>query len=222
MLQPKTLQFLRDVEENNHKQWFDAHKDQYRAALDDVKGLVSQIQEQLNEQDVIEKSHMYRIYRDVRFSKDKTPYKNYFSGYLSRAGLERRGGYYFSFQPGNKTMIGGGFYGPEKEDLLRIRKEFEQDAHKIKAIVTAPKFANTYGTLMGDAVKTAPKGFSKDHPNIEFIRMKQFYAIKNFSDEAVTSPDFVEKAVESYLVLLPFFDYMSEVLTTDLNGESII
>ncbi len=221
MIQKSTLDFLKLVRQNNHKEWFDAHKGQYLAAKANVEDFIKEVEIGLQQTDVIESHKLYRIYRDVRFSKDKTPYKTYMSGYFRRAGAERRGGYFFSIEPGD-SRFGGGFYGPNKEDLKRIRKEFEFDGDTIRKIVTDPVFVSTFGELKGDGVKTAPQGFSKDHPNIEFIRMKQFYAMRSFTDEEVLSPGFVEKVIETYSAIRPFFDYMSEVLITDLNGERII
>jgi uncharacterized protein (TIGR02453 family) len=221
MIQKSTLDFLKQVRENNHREWFDAHKDQYLAAKANVEDFIQEVEMGLNQIDVIESHKLYRIYRDIRFSKDKTPYKTYMSGYFRRAGVERRGGYFFSIEPGN-SRIEGGFYGPNKEDLKRIRKEFEFDGDTIRKIVKDPVFAATFGELKGNGVKTAPQGFSRDHPNIELIRKKQFYVTRPFSDEEVLRPDFVQRVIETYSTLRPFFDYMSEVLTTDLNGEKIV
>lgn len=221
MIQKSTLEFLKQVRENNHKEWFHAHKDQYLAAKANVEDFIHEVELGLNQTDVIEMHKLYRIYRDVRFSKDKTPYKTYISGFFRRAGAERRGGYFFSIEPGN-SVAGGGFYGPNKEDLKRIRKEFEMDGDSIRKIINAPEFVNTFGELKGDGVKTAPQGFSKDHPNIDLIRKKQFYAMRSFTDKEVLSSGFVDLVVDSYQAIRPFFDYMSEVLTTNLNGEKII
>jgi len=221
MIQKSTLDFLKKLRNNNDRDWFNAHKDQYKAAKANVEKFIQEVEMGLNETDVIETHKLYRIYRDIRFSRDKTPYKTYLSGYFRRAGAERRGGYFFSIEPG-RSMAGGGFYGPNKEDLKRIRKEFEMDGQTIKKIIETPQFVDTFGELKGDGVKTAPQGFSRDHPNIELIRKKQFYAMRQFADEEVLSEDFVGKVVETYRAIRPFFDYMSEVLTTDLNGEKII
>ena len=221
MILKSTLDFLKQIDQNNHREWFEAHKDQYLAAKANVEDFIGEVTLGLNQTDEIEMHKLYRIYRDVRFSKDKTPYKNYMSGFFRRAGVERRGGYFFSIQTG-KSMVGGGFYGPNKDDLKRIRKEFEQDGDTITKIITDPTFVKTFGELQGGGVKTAPQGFSKDHPNIKLIRKKQFYAMRSFSDKEVLSADFVPMVIDSFHAIRPFFDYMSEVLTTDLNGERII
>ncbi len=221
MIKPATLDFLRKLQANNHKQWFEEHKSDYLDAKKNVENFVAKVKTGLMQDDIIEKSKLYRIYRDVRFSKDKTPYKGHLGGYFRRAGADRRGGYYFSIQP-EESFVGGGFYNPNKEDLYRIRKEFEADSSIIRKIISDSDFKKTYGELLGNGVKTAPKGFSKEHQNIGLIRKKQFYALHKFNDEEVLRSDFPDQVVHCYRALRPFFDYMSEVLTTNLNGESII
>ncbi|MBT8327897.1 MAG: DUF2461 domain-containing protein [Bacteroidia bacterium] len=221
MIETQTLKFLKDIESHNNREWFEKHKSDYTLAQENIKALMVELEDGLNRSDSIESKKIFRIYRDVRFSKDKTPYKNYFSGYFKRLGAERRGSYYFSIQP-NNTVIGGGFYGPNKEDLFRIRKEFEADGETIKGIVNDANFIKTFGTLQGNGVATAPKGFDKTHPNIHFIRKKQFYAFRQFTDKEVLSKDFPKIAIETFIAIRPFFDYMSDVLTTNLNGESIL
>ncbi len=221
MISKSTLQFLKDIAANNHKEWFEANKEVYLKSQENIKQFMLDVEKRLNQTDVIEGSKLYRIYRDVRFSKDKTPYKNYFSGYFKRKGAARRGSYYLSIEPGN-TLIGGGFYGPNKEDLFRIRKEFEADGTHIENIVNHPSFIKHFGSLQGDGVATAPKGFEKAHPHIKWIRKKQFFAFEKFTDKEVLSDDFEEKVLGAFLAIRPFFDYMSDVLTTNLNGESVL
>ncbi len=221
MIESSTLKFLRSLEANNNREWFQDHKSEYNKAKSNVEDLVMALENELNKTDKIEAHKLYRIYRDVRFSNDKTPYKSWFSGYFKRSGAERRGGYYFSIQP-EGTVIGGGFYGPNKEDLLRIRKEFEADGNTIESIVKDPRFIKHFNQMEGSEVSTAPKGFQRDHPNIKWIRKKQLYAFEHFSDSEVTSKNFVQDAAKSFKAIRPFFDYMSDVLTTNLNGESVL
>jgi len=220
MIQPETLNFLRKLKRNSNKPWFEKNKSSYLEAKANIEEFIREVTKRLNQKDVIEFHKLYRIYRDVRFSKDKTPYKTYFSGYFRRAGKERRGGYWFRIEPG-RSQIGGGFYGPNKEDLYRIRKEFQMDSTTINRILGSAQFKKLFGSLQGEAVKTAPKGFSKDDPNIELIKKTQFYVSREFSDREVLRDDFVGQAAKTYRTLRHFFDYMSEVLTTDLNGESL-
>lgn len=220
-IQKSTLTFLKDIAKNNNKNWFDVNKQNYLDAKSNMEGFMEAVQNKLNETDVIEGFKVYRIYRDVRFSKDKTPYKSYLHGYLKRQGAARRGGYWIGIEPGN-TQIGGGFYGPEKDDLLRIRKEIEADGASLTNIINDANFKNHYGELKGEGLKTAPKGFDKEHPYVELLRKKQFYAMKPYTDAEVTRPDFTDNVVDTLQAIRPFFDYMSDVLTTDLNGRSLV
>jgi hypothetical protein len=167
------------------------------------------------------KKSLHRIYRDTRFSKEKTPYKTNWSGSFSRAGKERRGGYYFHIEPGN-TIIAGGFWMPEPKDLKRIRDEFAHDATPLRKILKSKSFVNTFGTLDGEQVKTTPKGYDKDSAAIDLIRYKQFLLYKNFTDKEVLSGTFLKEANETFKAMRPFFNYMSDVLTTDLNGISLL
>ena len=114
------------------------------------------------------------------------------------------------------------FWDPNKDDLLRIRKEFEMDASEIREILNHKTFVKHFGKLQGNSLKTAPRNFDKEHPDIDLIRMKQFIVTREFTDEEVLAPDFLQEIDASYKAMRPFFNYMSEILTTDLNGVSII
>ena len=218
---PKTFDFLKQLSRNNNKEWFTEHKPQFKAIEGDVKLFFDSLKNTMEKHDQIERLKVFRIYRDVRFSKDKTPYKSQFSASLSRAGAALRGGYYICIKPG-ESFIATGFWDPNKEDLYRIRKEWEMDASELREIIDNKAFKSVWGELAGDGVKTAPKGFEKEHENIDLIRKKQFIFIRNFSDVEVLSDNFMEKVDESYQAIRPFFDLMSNVLTTNLNGESLI
>ena len=165
---------------------------------------------------------MNRIYRDTRFSKNKTPYKSHWSGGFRRATAHLRGGYYFHLEPGGNSMVGGGFWGPDKDDLLRIRQELAADASELRSIIAAPDFIKFFGELGGSQLKTSPKGFDKEHPNIDLLRYKQFVVRKHFTDKEVLEPGFYLKMNETFQAMRPFFDYMSIVLTTDANGVSVV
>ena len=220
----ETLDFLRELAQNNHKDWMDQHRKRYKASEHELKQFYDSVEHGLQRTDELSKRKISRINRDIRFSKDKTPYNVHRSVSFSRAGAERRGGYYLRIEPGNKSRVAGGFFGPNKEDLFRIRKEFEMDASEIRSILNAPAFKKTFGGAFSawDPVKTAPKGFSKEDPNIDLIRLKNFVVSHTFTDEEITHPNFSELVVAHFELLRPFFDYMSEVLTTNLNGESIL
>lgn len=216
-----TLEFLTILKKNNNRAWFSEHKDEFRTEELKAKEFFRQVHEKLKVHDEIERLKIFRIYRDVRFSKDKTPYKKSFSGFFSRSGLHRRGGYYVQIQPGN-SFIGSGFWKPDKEDLLRIRKEWELDASAFLEIVQNEVFKSFWGNLLGAELITAPKGFDKEHPNIDLIKKKQFIFKRNFTDKEVVSPDFIDRIDESFKRIRPYFDLMSLTLTTNLNGESLL
>ena len=215
------LAFLSNLKANNNREWFNENKPEFKGHEKDIKEFFAEIQEKLRATDEIEKHKVWRIYRDVRFSKDKTPFKSNFAGSFTRASERLRGGYYLNIEPDN-CMVGGGFYAPNSQDLMRIRKEFEIDDSEIRDILNNATFKKTFGSIQGDEVKTAPKGFSKEHKAIDLIKKKQFYVMKSFTNEEMMAADFSDKVVETFKVLRPYFDYMSEVLTTNLNGESIL
>ena len=221
LIKKETFDFLKRLEKNNNREWFTENKAEFKLHETSIKSFYSDTMENLNKHDQIEKMKIFRIYRDVRFSKDKTPYKAHFAGSFARAGAERRGGYYLRIKPG-ETFVATGFWDPNKEDLLRIRKELEIDASEFKDVITNPSFKKLWGDLQGDAVKTAPKGFDKEHPEIALIRQKQFIFVRNFSDKEVLSKDFLSEVDASFKAIRPYFDLMSSILTTNLNGESLI
>ena len=216
------FQFLTDLKENNNREWFNEHKPRFTEIQNDVKKLFSEMQVNLEKHDEIEKMKIYRIYRDVRFSKDKTPYNPRLAVSFSRLGKQLRGGYFLQIKPG-ETLIGGGFWQPEKEDLLRIRKEIELDATDFRAILNDTNYIKHFGkTFEGEELKSAPRGFDKEHPDVDLLRKKGFIAIQNFTDKEVLAPNFLEEVDNSFKALRPFFNLFSDVLTTNLNGESII
>jgi uncharacterized protein (TIGR02453 family) len=216
-----TLQFLNKLEKNNNREWFTEHKSEFKAEETKVKSFFNHVLEKLKTHDEIEKLKVFRIYRDVRFSKNKTPYKSNLSASFSRAGKHRRGGYYLQVEPGN-SFIATGFWNPEKNDLLRIRKEWEIDTTDLTSIIEDKKFKAIWGILVGDELHTSTKGFDQEDPNIEYIRKKQFIFVKNFTDEEVLSDDFANKVNDSFVAIRPYFNLMSSILTTNLNGESLL
>ncbi|MDC6364634.1 MULTISPECIES: DUF2461 domain-containing protein [Flavobacteriaceae] len=215
------IDFLKELSKNNNKEWFHEHKTTFKAHEADVKSFFENIQEHLNQHDEIEKMKMFRIYRDVRFSKDKTPYKTHLAASFSRLGAHLRGGYYIHIKPG-ESFLATGFWEPNKEDLFRIRKELEMDASDFRNVINEPSFKKTWGDLVGEGVKTAPKGFSKEHPDIDLIKKKQFIFVKNFTDKEVLSSSFLSEVDNAFKAIRPYFDLMSDILTTNLNGESIL
>jgi uncharacterized protein (TIGR02453 family) len=225
MIPSSTFDFLRKLKKNNNRDWFNAHKDRYLEEHESMIAFADALLNEMNKHDVIEtpggKASLMRIYRDTRFSNDKTPYKTYWSGFFRRASKSRRGSYYFHIEPGN-TFIEGGFWGPEANDLKRIRDEFAFDAKPFRKILASKAFRETFGELRGEKLKTTPKGFSAEDPAIDLIRHKQFLLVKEFSDKEVLARNFLKEANSAFRKMRPFLDYMSETLTTDVNGASLI
>lgn len=217
-----SLQFLKDLKKNNNRDWFAEQKPVFKKAQDNAKALYAAIRENLEQHDEIDTFKLFRIYRDVRFSKDKTPYQPHFAGSFSRSGKALRGGYYLRIRPG-ESFLAGGFWEPNKEDLLRIRKEIEMDASEMRAILADKNYIKYFGgKFEGEELKSAPRGFDKEHPDVDLLRKKGYIAVRNFTDAEVLDPNFLKELDRTYKALRPFFDYMSDVLTTNLNGESII
>ena len=217
--------FLNQLKNNNNRDWFNTNKDLYLKQHQDIIEFADTVLFEVSKHDNIEtptgKKSLYRIYRDVRFGKDKSPYKTHWAGGLKRASTQLRGGYYFHIEQGN-TMVGGGFWSPNKDDLLRFREDIAFDAKPLRKILSSKSFIETFGTLDGEQLKTSPKGFDKEHPDVDLLRYKQFIISKKFTDKEVLSPDFAKQVSDTFKKMRPFFDYMSESVTTDANGESIV
>ena len=220
-INPDVITFYKELSENNTREWFEPQKKRFKSLELEIKQYAEEIKNNLNETDEIEHAKIFRIYRDVRFSKNKTPFKTHFGISFHRKKPELRGGYYIHISPGN-SFIATGFWNPDKDDLYRIRKEMEVDAKEFREIINKDEFKFHWGNLQGEEVKTAPKGFSKEHPDIDMIRKKQFLFIKKFSDKNVLARNFSEQIITNFKAIRPFFDHMTSILTTDLNGVSLL
>lgn len=225
IIEKGSVEFLKTLSKNNEREWFNKHKDKYLEAHGNMISFADSLLAEVRKHDNIEtltgKASLFRIYKDVRFSKDKTPYNTHWSGGFKRATKILRGSYYFHIQPGN-SFVGGGFWGPEPDDLKRIRQDIDLNYKEWRKMLSNKSFVKTFGGLLGETLITTPKGFEKDNPAIDLLRYKQFLLKHDFSDKEVLSPDFVKKVNDVFKKMRPFFDYMSEVLTTDVNGESLI
>jgi uncharacterized protein (TIGR02453 family) len=219
-----SLDFLNLLRDHNERDWFSVNKPAFETEQQKMEVFADALLAELNKSDVIEtssgKKSLYRIYRDTRFSKDKTPYKTHWSGSFKRATKYRRGGYYFHIEQGN-SFLAGGFWGPSTEDLKLIRENIAFDAAPLREILQSGSFVSTFGELRGEQLKTTPKGFPADHEAIDLLRYKQFLLIRRFTDDEVLNEGFLSAAVETFRNMRPFFDYMTEILTTDSNGLEI-
>ena len=216
-----TINFLRELKLNNNRDWFNENKLRFNSIQNGVKEFANEVNESLKKSDDIEKLKIFRIYRDLRFSKDKTPYKKNIGMAFHRAKPELRGGYYLEISA-DESFVAVGFWNPNKEDLFRIRKEIELDGQEFKSIISQKKIKEIWGEIKGEEVKTSPKGFNADHEHIDLIKKKQFIFIKKLKEEEILDESFQKKLISYFLSIRPFFDYMSEILTTNVNGETII
>ncbi len=220
-----TFTFLQNLERHNDRNWFLVNKERYQTAQTNVATFIDALLERMRKHDMLStdtgKEAMYRIYNDTRFHKEKAPYKTWFGGSIGRVKPALRGGYHFRIKPGG-SFVACGFFAPEPADLKRIRMDIDQDLETWRKLLKAKKLCDTFGELMGDGVKTAPKGYAKDHPGIDLLRRKQFLFRHPFTDREVLSANFLENMDNVYRNIRPFFDHMSEVLTTDENGVSLL
>ena len=224
-LPKSTFDFISKLEKNNNREWFTENKPTYELEREKIIKFAEQLLAEMNKHDNIEnengKKCLHRIYRDIRFSKDKTPYKNHWPISLKRATQKLRGSYYVHLQPA-KVFIGCGFWGPSKEDLYRIRQQISHFGNELSSILNDKKFKKEFGTLEGDKLKNGPKDFDKEDPNIELLKYKQFMISRTFTNDEVFAPNFTKEVSNSFKRMRPFLDFMSEALTTNLNGESIL
>ena len=213
--------FFTDLQQNNNRDWFTAHKPTFKTLETQVKSFGELLKDRFNQHDHIDRFKLFRIYRDVRFSKDKTPYKTHFGLTWHRTKPLYRGGYYLHLSP-NNNFLACGFWDPNPADLKRIRQEIDIDGEEYRAILNNKTFCRVWGELQGEAVKTAPKGYAKDHPQIDLLRFKQHIFTIKYTDDEVYQADFLDRADSALKAVRPFVDYMSEVLTTNSDGESLM
>jgi len=222
MIHRSTLDFLKSLARNNNREWFAAHKDQYQLALENASQFFDEVIAKLNTHDRIEtpsaKQALYRIYRDVRFSKDSTPYSPRFAGHFSRTKPMLRGGYYLSIKPG-ESWLGCGFGYPNPDDLRTIRLDILKNHKTWNRLLRSKGIQSSFGDMQGDQVATVPRGFPKEHPAIDLLRHKQFWFERSFSDREVLAPGFLDEVNRTYKSIRPFFDYMSDVLTSEARGR---
>ena len=220
MVLSSSVSFFKKLKKNNNRDWFAENKPKFKELESEIKTFGEELKYRLNEFDNVDRFKLFRIYRDVRFSKDKTPFKTHFGLTWHRTKPLYRGGYYLHISPG-KNFLACGFWDPNPNDLKRIRKELEYEAKEFRDIISSKEFFSVWGSLEGSELKTAPRNFDKNHPDIDLIRKKQFIFSISYSDEEVCEPQFINKIENALKMVRPFTDYMSDVLTSDENGESI-
>lgn len=215
----KSLQFLAQLKENNYKEWMDDHKADYTNAKNEFKEVIKETLNRLGAIDpdflgLESKDCIFRINRDIRFSKDKSPYKQNFGAFMTPGGKKSElAGFYLHLQPGDESFIGGGLYMPAGEILKKIRQEIDYNAAELKKIVEEKKFIKLYDRIQGEKLKTAPRGYPLDHPNIELLKMKSYVVINKIADSDLMKHDIVNLLEEHFKVAKPFFDYLNVAIS---------
>jgi uncharacterized protein (TIGR02453 family) len=213
----KMYPFLEALAANNNRPWFEENKAWYEEARKEAENILGNCISEIGKFEDLgllkPKETMYRIYRDVRFSKNKDPYKRNFSGLISRDGRKQNSvyGYYVHFESGNNFMAAG-LYEPTPEQLSQIRQEIDYNSQQFKLIVQEADFVKTFGGVQGNQLKTAPKGYPKDHPDIEWLRFTQYYCSCPFSNEEVLSSGFPQMLADRCKKLRPFLEFLSRSL----------
>jgi len=216
-LQP-ALDFLNDLNQHNDRSWFNAHRPTYEAARSAFEAFVDDLIDRLrfsdDLQDLVAKDCLARIYRDVRFSKNKSPYKTNLGALIGRGGWKTPSllGYFIALEPGSKSMTAGGLHDPMPEQLARFRQAIDRDAEAFYQVTRAEDFVREFGAVAGERLKTAPKGYERDHPHIDLLQLKQVYGMHTYTDSEVLSPDFADRVVEACLALKPFLAYLKEIV----------
>lgn len=219
-IEPTTLHFLSDLAQNNNKPWFDENRDRYQLARKNFMQFIDHLIEGLSEFDpgigVLEAKHcIFRINRDIRFSKNKDPYKSNFGANISRGGRKSRySGFYIHLEAG-QCFLAGGAYAPMPENLQKIRQRIDLQANELREIINKDRFKSLFGELKGDKLKTAPKGFPKDHPDIDLLRYKGMYVSHACGDEKILSDGFLSYALSVFEEMVPMNDFFNDAIGAD-------
>jgi len=211
------LTFLDDLDQNNNKAWFGSHRSTYVDVRDTFMAFIDSLIDELRMSDRLEnlsaRECVMRINRDIRFTKDKSPYNSNLSATVAPGGRKSGWqGYYISIGPRHRSLIAGGLYMPTPEQLSGFRRAVDQGAGELKEIIQAPAFVEQFGQIEGERLKTAPSGYARDHPEIDLLRLKQVTAVHRYSDSAVLAPDFPDQALRACRAMKPFLDYLNNLL----------
>lgn len=218
MLQQSTLTFLEKLSKNNNKPWFDEHRDEYEVVKQDFEQLVTGVLEGLAKDEPAFKEQkakdgIMRIYRDIRFSADKTPYKTNLAAGFSKGGRKSpAAGYYLHIEPNGKCFAGGGVWQPEPALLKAVRQDIDYNFDEFSKIINDKKFKKIFKELEGEKLKKVPQGYSEDNPAIEYLKMKSFIVGYNFPDSDVTRKGFVKSINEVFTTMKPFIDFLNRAI----------
>ena len=218
MIQPSTIQFLKSLHKNNNREWFLKNKSSYEAAKDNYLNFVEEVLLSIRKFDpslseLVPKQCVFRINRDVRFSKNKDPYKNNFGASFSKGAKKiNAAGYYFHLEPG-ASFIGGGLWMPEAHDLQKIRQEIDYSFKEFKTIIGDAKFKNTFGALTKEAkLSRPPKGYDMDNPAIEYLKLKSYTAVVPITDKEVLDVNLVKHTLTVFKTLSPLVQFLNRAI----------
>lgn len=211
------LSFLDDLGKHNHKAWFDKNRAAYEEARATFEQLIDHLINELrasdNLQELSAKECVGRINRDIRFSKDKSPYKTNLGAMIAPGGRKStRLGYHVSVGPQGHSLIAGGLYMPSPVQLTKFRQAIDRDGAGLKKLTRAKVFVEYFGKIEGERLKTAPQGYDRTHPDIELLQLKQVTVVHHFSDKAVLARDYPIQVVKVCRAMKPFLDYLNDVL----------
>ena len=219
MIDKHTFQFLANLANNNNRDWFLAHKSEYEIAKQNVEAFADELLLKLRTLDpsiaehITGKKSVMRIYRDVRFSKDKTPYKcNFGVGFSSIGKNGNYPGYYIQIQP-NNSFIAGGYWMPEAAHLKAIRQEIDYNSSQLLSIIESTDFLDFFGGIStDDKLKTSPKGYASDHEHIELLKLKSFTVARNFSDEEMMNEPIMDMMAKGFSLILPLIEFVKNAI----------
>jgi uncharacterized protein (TIGR02453 family) len=211
------LDFLSGLQKNNNKTWFENNRPAYEKARERFEEFIDQLiigfgpVEDLR--GIAAKDCIMRIYRDIRFSKDKSPYKLSMSASIGPGGKRSaRLTYYLHLEPPGASMIAGGLHDPDSSQITKFRDAIDRDARPFKKVVNKESFKRFFKAVQGEKLKTVPRGYARDHPDIELLRMKEVVAIQRLTDAQVLSPNFSAHVVDAFTAMKPFLDYLNSVI----------
>ncbi len=212
-----TLDFLLDLKAHNSKAWFDAHRAAYQLARERFEAYVDVFIDEFRSvedfADLAAKDCLFRIYRDVRFAKDKSPYRTSMAASVALGGKHSiRAPYYIHVESPDQSILAGGIYAPTPEQLTVIRRAIDRNPARLKAAISSKPFRKYFGELSGEKLKTPPRGYAADHPEIELLKYKQFITGHNLTDPAVLSPRLVQHTVDVFAALKPLLDFLNDAL----------
>lgn len=218
MVTQATFDFLKKLKKNNTKEWFDANRDSYQLAKENVQAIVKEFIDGITLfdktiQGLEPKQCMFRINRDIRFSKNKSPYKTNFGASINQGGKKSMiPGYYIHIEPGNSFLAGGSWMPPAPQ-LAAIRQEIDYNAEEFKRIISAKEFKNLFGNMSDeDKLKTAPKGYPKDHPEIELLKFKSYIVVHELSDEQLLGSNFMKHSLKVFKAMYPFHIFLRRAM----------